>query len=270
MWDTTARAYDSFNIENTFPLFAALAVQCKVYNKKRILEVACGSGMHSLFLAKTMLQRGGVLVATDFSEKFIDIMVEKFESAEEDYSKVEGNKYKVEAKDLPEGFDLNAFLKDQNFKDTERFVLGAVANNECLPFADAQFDCYIANLSLMLVDNYKNQLTEALRVTTTGASFGFTILGRKENSKFNTVPGGVLAKHNVMAKPAAGSPPPKSPFDVSADPPKLREEMEAMGFTQIRMWYQMATFNTQTGEEFVQSIIQNPMMKGMMGKLTEE
>ncbi len=67
-------------------------------------------------------------------------------------------------------------------QEKDRFILGAVANNESLPFIDGSFDCYIANLSLMLVDNYKNQLSEALRVTQPGATFGFSIIGRKENN----------------------------------------------------------------------------------------
>ena len=57
-------------------------------------------------------------------------------------------------------------------------VLGCLANNECLPFKDATFDCYLANLSLMLVDNHKNMLKEALRVTQSGAALAFTVWGR--------------------------------------------------------------------------------------------
>lgn len=56
-------------------------------------------------------------------------------------------------------------MEREGFDETKRLVVGAVANNECLPFEDGTFDCYLANLSLMLVDNYKNQLSEALRVT---------------------------------------------------------------------------------------------------------
>ena len=55
------------------------------------------------------------------------------------------------------------------------------ANNEDLPFMDNQFDCYISNLSLMIVDNHKNQLTEASRVLKKGSPCGFSVWGRKEN-----------------------------------------------------------------------------------------
>jgi tRNA A58 N-methylase Trm61 len=48
-----------------------LAVHAGVARKKRILEVACGSGLHSLYLSKTMLKRGAVLVSTDISEEMM-------------------------------------------------------------------------------------------------------------------------------------------------------------------------------------------------------
>ena len=49
---------DSFekSLQNcSFCLIDYLAVHAGVQSKKRVLEVACGSGLHSLFLAKTML-----------------------------------------------------------------------------------------------------------------------------------------------------------------------------------------------------------------------
>ena len=56
------------------------------------------------------------------------------------------------------------------------------ANNESLPFEDASFDAYIANLSLMLVDNHKNMLSEAYRVLKSGCYAGFSVWGSEENS----------------------------------------------------------------------------------------
>ena len=65
--------------------------------------------------------------------------------------------------------------------ETDRMVIAAVGNNESLPFKDGSFDCYISNLSMMIVDNHLNQLTEAFRVCQPGAALGFTVWGRKEN-----------------------------------------------------------------------------------------
>jgi len=38
---------------------------------KNILEVACGSGTHSEFIAKNYLQDGGLLVSCDFSREMV-------------------------------------------------------------------------------------------------------------------------------------------------------------------------------------------------------
>ena len=89
-----------------------------------------------------------------------------------------------------------------------------MANNESLPFKDSTFDCYLANLSLMLVHNHSNQLKEAFRVAQPGATFGFTIWGRKENSNNMTILSRVFAKHGLL--PPGGAPA-KSFFDLSND-----------------------------------------------------
>ena len=116
-------------------------------------------------------------------------------------------------------------------------MIGGVANNECLPFKDGTFDCYLAGLSLMLVDNYRNQLKEALRVKQSGGSLGFTVWGRKENTHFTTILGRVLGKYGIHLPKGA-----KTPFDISQDPEALAKEMRSLGFTDIRMWYQASNF----------------------------
>lgn len=55
-----------------------------------------------------------------------------------------------------------------------------MANNELLPFADGIFDIYIANLSLMLVNNHLNQIQEAFRVLKKGSMAAFTIWGKDD------------------------------------------------------------------------------------------
>lgn len=88
--------------------------------KKRILEVACGSGTHSLIIAKTMLKRGSALVSCDISDEMIKIFKSKFEDPNSDYLVIPGNKIVVK----PEGFaelgqktwDLDENLKQVNFE----------------------------------------------------------------------------------------------------------------------------------------------------------
>ncbi len=91
--------------------FTTLAVHTHVHQKKRILEVGCGSGLHSLYLAKTMLQRGSVMCCTDISEEMIKLTKNKFESAESEYLVIPGNKMQIEVSELPPSFDLEAHLK---------------------------------------------------------------------------------------------------------------------------------------------------------------
>ena len=51
-----------------------------------------------------------------------------------------------------------------------------------LPFPDSFFDAYISNLSMMIVFDYKLQITEAYRVMKSGARACFSVWGRPENS----------------------------------------------------------------------------------------
>ena len=75
-----------------------------------------------------------------------------------------------------------------------------MANNESLPFKHETFDCYLASLSLMLVDNHLNMLREAFRVCKPGASLGFTIWGRKECNQNFEILDVVFEKHGLKPK----------------------------------------------------------------------
>lgn len=112
-----------------------------------------------------MLKKGSALVCTDISDQMIEKTREKFANPENEYTAFPTNRQEIEAKELAGAFDLESHLRCVDFKENERYVMGSIANNEMLPFKDATFDCYLGNLSLMLVDNYKNMLNEALRVT---------------------------------------------------------------------------------------------------------
>lgn len=239
-WNSFASSYDQYMHLFMLQAFTTLIVHSRVHTKKRILEVACGSGMHSLYLAKTMLQRGSALVCTDISDEMIRLMKDKFDDPESDYTVIPGNKYDIKDEELiPLGqqtFDLEERIK---ISSKDRFVLGCLANNECLPFKDGTFDCYISNLSLMIVTNHKNMLAEALRVSQQGATLAFTVWGRKQNMQIFEVLDTVLIKHDL--KP--NTPPKKTNYDLGKDPEGLKAEMLALGFANIRMWYQPMNFN---------------------------
>ena len=62
----------------------------------------------------------------------------KFEDPVSEYLVIPGNKAIVKPEELvpigQQDFDLEKFLKDQSFEESDRMVLGCLANNECLPF----------------------------------------------------------------------------------------------------------------------------------------
>lgn len=78
--------------------------------------------MHSLFLAKTMLSKGSVLVSADISEEMIKLYKNKFESPSSEFVTIPGNKVVVKCEELaPLGehtWNLEANLKDLKFEDT--------------------------------------------------------------------------------------------------------------------------------------------------------
>lgn len=186
----------------------------------------------------------------------IRLTKQKFEDPDTEYLAIPGNSLDVRTEELlPLGektFNLESYLEGVGFSKEKRHVLGCLANNECLPFADGSFDCYIANLSLMLVDNHRNMLLEAHRVTQVGSTLAFTVWGRYENVQNFAILDDVMIKHGLKSK----EPPKKSSYDLGKDPEALRAEMETIGFTHIRIWYQPMNFNFRDAEAYCEAICQ--------------
>ena len=134
----------------------------------------------------------------------IQALKTKFDDPSSNFINIPGNKFYATPDLLvPMGeksFDVEEAIKKHTEKDTDKFVFACRANNEALPFKDESFDAYIANLSLMLVDNYHNQLKEAFRVCKKGSKLGFTVWGRPEQSKHIYIFGEVLQKYGLAPK----------------------------------------------------------------------
>ena len=100
------------------------------------------------------------MVSCDISVEMIKMFKKKFEDPLADYTVIPGNKVIVKEEEFAplgdQSWDLEQHLKEMRYQENERAVFGGVANNESLPFKSDTFDCYIANLSLMLVDNHSN------------------------------------------------------------------------------------------------------------------
>ena len=204
-----------------------LVVNTRASEAKRILEVGCGSGMHTMFFAKTLLKKGGAIVCTDLSERMMFKCREKFEDKDfsSGFSDVKGNSFEIRDEEvLPfdnHSFDLEeeVIKRHLNVLDLEgKLVFGCKANNESLPFKDETFDCYIANLSLQIVEGHKNMLSEALRVVKPGSILGFTVWGRRENFVNFQILEEILEKYGGGPK----EPPKRTNYDRGANPELLK------------------------------------------------
>lgn len=172
-----------------------------------------------------MLEKGATLVCTDLCPDMLIRAKDRFEKSEW----AQSNKVKFIMDEVEAGYDIETLRENES----DRVVFGCLANNECLPFKDSSFDCYIANLSLMLVHNYRNQLSEALRVTQPGSPICFTIWGRSENTNEFDIFYEVMIKYGLLPPDVRDT----SPLRLSKDLNKLKAEMLEMGFANIHMWF---------------------------------
>jgi ubiquinone/menaquinone biosynthesis C-methylase UbiE len=78
---------------------------------------------------------------------------------------------KIRASDISENMINKA--KEKKYPNTEYLI----ADNEHLPYADESCDCYIANLSLHIVENPEKMIKEAFRVLMPGGVAAFSVLG---------------------------------------------------------------------------------------------
>ena len=77
-WDSCAQLYDQRIQMITYQQYVTLVTHTEAARCKRILELAIGTGTHSLFLAQTMLQAGATLVVTEISKGMLELAQGKF------------------------------------------------------------------------------------------------------------------------------------------------------------------------------------------------
>ena len=129
------------------------------------------------------------------------------------------------------------------------------ANAEELPFADAAFDRYLANLNLMLVLDPDRALAEAHRVLRTGGLAAWSVWGRPEHSPMFTLP--VLAARRVGIE----LPQSRSNFHLGGsaeDRAGLRARAQAHGFGRVLSWYQAMVPDTRDGDSFADFTLRMP------------
>ena len=105
------------------------------------------------------------------------------------------------------------------------------ADAQALPFADGSFDRYVSNLTLMLVEDPLDALTEAARVLLPGGRAGGSVWGRRERSPLRTLFFDAVG-HLGMSL----TPPDRSPFHLGQSD-ALRPMLERAGFDRVLCWY---------------------------------
>lgn len=66
-WDSCAKLYDDRIMLITYQSYITLAIHTEVQKCEKILELAIGTGTHTLHLANTLLKKGGTIVCTEIS-----------------------------------------------------------------------------------------------------------------------------------------------------------------------------------------------------------
>ena len=66
-WDGLSEFYERTTERFTFQAMYTLLTMIDSKNKKRILETACATGMHSELIARNFIGPGTLLVSSDFS-----------------------------------------------------------------------------------------------------------------------------------------------------------------------------------------------------------
>lgn len=175
---------------------------------------------------------------------------------------VTGNKFAIEQtvdycemasdSELKNRCDLDQVIAKNVGDGFRKFVYGCRANNELLPFAEETFSAYLANLSVMLVNNPLNQFREAYRVLQKGSNACFTIWGNREETIQFTHVDSVIEKHlpgDMVASMKAQS----SNFDLFYGKHfDVEKTLKEIGFTQTKMWLAPMNLMYRNGAEFMQ------------------
>jgi ubiquinone/menaquinone biosynthesis C-methylase UbiE len=207
-----------------------------------VLEVACSSGHHSEIIAKAFLRPGARLASCDFSQNFVEQAVERYKISE--FTKIPGNSVHVDMRDFVSDSKLMAELRKP--EGTERIVHVNMADNMRLPYEDASFDCYVSNLSLMIVPDYRLQIREAYRVLQPGSWACFSVWGRPERTiQFN------LVNRAMEQLGREITPEFKSNFDIQKNQEEVKNYFRETGFSNLRAWYQPANWFYRDGQDFV-------------------
>jgi ubiquinone/menaquinone biosynthesis C-methylase UbiE len=244
-WDQMThwyRQFEQFSVQSTITC-------CAMTNSSQadaILEVGAGPGLHCEFIAKSYLKPGAILVSCDLSTEMIKCMESRF--ATSDFLQYKDASVHFDAEtDYP----ADSTLKWNGDRPQGRHVFGCRADNQRLPFPDQYFSAYVSNLSMMIVGDYRQQISEAFRVLKPGSRACFSVWGRQENCLQFQITSMACER---LGRPAPEGPP-RTNFHLNEKKEEVCAEFLKAGFKDLKMWYQPSNWLYRNGEEFVKAFL---------------
>ncbi|CAI2376370.1 unnamed protein product [Moneuplotes crassus] len=227
-WGSIAEKYESVLENTTIQSSVTLYSLTNAKDAERICEVAVGPGQASRMFVSSIMKKGASYFASDIA----DGMNERFTKGFQDSDLASNPKVGYEWVETEEEVDV-AGQAGKELRGVDRKVFHLKANNEKLPYASEVFDCYLASLSLNLVNNHKNQISESYRVLQKGGVAGFTVLGRQEKCNYITIiPEVIESLGHILSAPKDRPHP-----TYLADRKKIEKDFKEAGFSSVKSYY---------------------------------
>ena len=259
-WNNFQEDYEA-NAENvTLQSSMFLYSMTKVRNKQKVCEVGVGCGQAARLYISTLMRPGSSYFASDLSDAMVKTFIDRFNLSDTALNP----KVKLSKLEPGESHDYAKLIEDLG-DEIERKIFISELNNESLPYPDEFFDCYISNLSLMIVGNHHNQLLEAYRVLQPGGTVGFTVWGRKENTEFFALLPDILEKLD-MFKPPEGH---RTHFHLS-DKDSLVSDIKEAGFKKVKSYYAPSNVLFEDGNSYMDFFYNSTTMGAILHALTPE
>ncbi|CAI2377076.1 unnamed protein product [Moneuplotes crassus] len=260
MWNSFSKTYeDSFeNITIQSSVILYSLTKAKKFSK--ICEVGVGCGLASRMFIANIMKKGAFYFCSDFSDEMNRIYYEHFQECDTAFNP------KVKLEWIKDSEAINVTKKAEDMgEDIEKKLFLHQANNEKLPYPDESFDLYLSSLSLMLVDNYMNQLKEAYRVLEKGGVAGFTVHGKPENCNYLSFVPDVIKSLGHEIPPAT-----TKPITHLCDKDSLHTDLTNVGFTIIKTFYTNINMLFDDVMILFDSLIKSPILKNLVDNLTED
>lgn len=218
VWDARAAQYERRREPKSLLIARILHEHLGLPSASAVLEVGAGAGAGALAMSARM-GRGTRLVVTDLSPVMLQLARRKLQPVVQtnDGSPVEFHQ----------------------------------ADAQHIPFPDASFDSYAANMTLMLVDQPELALREAARVLRPGGRLAMSVWGRREQSSSRTLFWEALDAAGIVL-PAAR--PNLSRFRLG-DREQLSGMLSRAGLRDVITWYHTCVEPVEDGDSFAAEIM---------------